>query len=151
MGDIAEFTITIAGDPVPKGRPRFGAGKIYTPEKTRRWEQVAAMLARQKMAGESRMEGPLEVVVVAEWPIPMRWPKWKREAAEQGCVAHTAKPDADNVLKAAVDALNGVVFRDDSQLVGMIVRKAYSASPGVTIRIREIDAITAQETQRKVA
>ena len=151
MGDITEFTLRIAGNPVPKARARVTRFGAYTPEKTRKWEQVAALMAQQKMAGGSRMDGALEVVVIAEWAIPSSWPKWKREAAEQGSVAHTGRPDADNILKAAIDALNGVVFRDDSQVTGLIVRKGYSATPGVTIRVRQIDAMTAQQTRRKAA
>lgn len=148
----SDIEIRIAGNPVPKARARVTkTGIAYTPAKTRKWEQTAALMAQAEMAGRAPLECPLEVVVIAEWPAPQSWPEWKRAAAVQGRLCHTTKPDADNIVKAAVDALNGVVFRDDSQIVGMIARKAYSEMPGVTIRVRALDAMPAQIKRKEAA
>ncbi len=142
--------IRVLGEPVAKGRPRVTkSGVTFTPGKTRRWEQVAALLAQEQMAGRAVLDGPLEVTVVAEWEVPASWPKWKTEMARDGGVAHTSRPDLDNVAKAAVDALNGVVFRDDSQIVSLIVHKRYGVKPGLVIRVAEMDALPAQAKRKQ--
>ena len=149
---MEDLELTILGDPVPKARARVTkAGITYTPAKTRKWEQTAALMAQAQMRGRDPLQGPLEVVVIAEWPVPVSWPAWKRDSALQGRICHTTKPDADNIIKAAVDALNGIVFRDDSQIVGMIARKGYSERPAVTIRVRALDAMPAQAKRKPEA
>lgn len=75
-------------------------------------------------------------------PIPQSWPKRKQAAALAGTEYPTKKPDADNVIKAIFDALNGVVWHDDTRVVDMVVRKRYAAVPGVTkeiVRVNQID------------
>ena len=50
----------------------------------------------------------------------------------------TSKPDADNVAKSTLDAANGVVFEDDSQVVRLIVEKINGAQgepPGVHLSV----------------
>jgi Holliday junction resolvase RusA-like endonuclease len=132
------ITIEIPGEPIGKGRPRFGNGRTYSPEKTQRWEQAAAWEARRQYDGEP-MEGPLLVTVVAKFAIPKSWPKWRQEAAERGLVMHAVKPDASNVLKAVEDALQGVVYRDDSQIAAVMVRKFYAPDPKVRVLIDSMD------------
>jgi Holliday junction resolvase RusA-like endonuclease len=85
------------------------------------------------------MEGPLLVTVVAKFAIPKSWPKWRQEAAERGLVLHAVKPDASNVLKAVEDALQGVVYRDDSQIAAVAVRKFYAPDPQVVVLVDSMD------------
>ena len=134
------IVITIPGEPIGKGRPRFGNGHTYTPEKTQRWEQAAAWEARRQYKGKP-LEGPVGLTVVAEFSIPSSWPKWKQEEAEEGMVAHIVKPDGSNVLKAVEDALSGIVFHDDSQIASVMIDKWYGNEPGVTLEVRAIDAL----------
>ena len=52
-----------------------------------------------------------------------------------------AKPDCDNLAKAVLDALNGVLWQDDSQVVELSVSKWYAAgdeSPRTTIDVEEL-------------
>lgn len=48
------------------------------------------------------------------------------------------KPDIDNVVKAVLDALNGVAYRDDTQVIELHVRKSYSEKPRVEVCIEKI-------------
>ena len=50
----------------------------------------------------------------------------------------TKKPDADNVMKIILDALNGVAYEDDRQIVALAIRKTYGEKPGVRVEIRTI-------------
>ena len=132
----------VPGTPVGKGRPRAarrGAGVVmFTPEKTADYERLVAATAGNAMRAHQLLDGPLEAVLEMRFPVPASWSKAKRARALAGVEWHTSKPDADNVAKAILDACNGVVFRDDSQVVILIATKAFSESPGVRVVIREL-------------
>jgi Holliday junction resolvase RusA-like endonuclease len=49
----------------------------------------------------------------------------------------TKKPDLDNLAKSVLDALNGVIYQDDSQIVSLHMTKVYSQYPGIDLLIRE--------------
>lgn len=134
---MTPVVIRVAGVPVGKGRPRFvrATGRAYTPQKTRSYEDVIRYTAQVEMGDRPLLEGALDVLVVASFPIPASMSKGKRLAALSGALHPTVKPDADNLLKV-LDALNGIVFADDKQVVRADVRKVYSATPELTIRVQ---------------
>ena len=140
------IVIEIPGEPIGKGRPRLGRGHTYTPEKTRAWEKMAALEAMRQYRGNP-LEGPVKLTVRAVFAIPGWWPKWKQEQAMGGWVVHTVKPDASNVLKAVEDALNGIVFRDDSQIASVSIDKWYGPEPGVVLEVRAIDTLHSKSTR----
>lgn len=133
---IAPVVIHLDGTPVGKGRPRFAraSGRAYTPAKTRNYETNLAYAAQVVMAGRPLLEGALRVEVVAQFEIPKSFSKSKRLDALVGSLHPTKKPDADNLVKN-LDALNGVVFRDDSQCVDVRVQKVYADKPGFSVRV----------------
>lgn len=138
---MADVRITLPGNPRGKGRPRAtirgGRVSTYTDEKTRSFEGALRLAGEAAMAGRPPMIGQVVVDVRATLPIPGSWPKKRQEAALSGAVRPTGKPDADNLLKV-LDALNGVVFKDDSQIVRAVIEKHYGAFPGLCIEAREI-------------
>lgn len=90
--------LTVIGDPVPKGRPRTAKGVTYTPPKTRDAENALLLFARRAMPlGAVRSEKPVGIAV------------------EFFC-ATARRTDGDNLLKLVTDALNGLVYADDSQI-----------------------------------
>lgn len=131
--------ISLDGIPVGKGRPRFSraTGHAYTPAKTRQYETTLAYAAQVVMTGRPLLEGALMAEVVALFPIPASYSKSKRLDALSGALRPTKKPDADNLVKT-LDALNGIVFRDDSQIVVLNLRKAYAAKPGFRVRVTQL-------------
>ena len=76
-------------------------------------------------------------------PIPDSWPDWKKQAARDGLILPTSKPDFDNFEKAAVDALNGVIYLDDAQIVESHTRLVYSDTPMLFVSVFESDAVQA--------
>ncbi len=140
----------IPGVPVGKGRPRAARSgrhiRLYTPEKTASYEGVIALTARQAMAGACLLEGPLATSLDIRLPIPQSWSARKQAAALAGTEHPTKKPDVDNVIKAIFDALNGVVWDDDTQVVQVMVRKRYAAVPGVAVEIAEVTRLEVQES-----
>ena len=143
--------IEIPGNPVPKGRHRTTkSGHSYTPTKTKKWEQIARLMASDQMKGQDPMSGAIDLIVSAFFAIPKSWPKWKKDAAEKGLVVHTSRPDYDNILKAAADALNGIVFYDDSQIFNGYTNKMYSTKPCVKIIAIEVNTIHSKTKKRVI-
>lgn len=126
------------GQPVGKGRPRFSrkTGTVYTPEKTARYEERLAWAAQSIMAGRPLLTGPLWVEVIAWMEIPKSKPKAFRAAALANSIWPTTKPDGDNIAKM-LDAMNRVVWVDDSQIVKLVVSKHYSERPCLIVTVRE--------------
>ena len=121
----------VNGTPQGKARPRVstanGFTRAYTPAKTRKYEQDVAREAKLAAItqGWKISDEPIVLVITAWFQIPKSWPKWKKEKAKAGDLYPTVKPDADNIGKAIADALNGIVYADDSQIVGFISQKRY--------------------------
>ena len=141
--DMPTIHFHIPGQPVGKGRPRIGrvAGhaRMFTPEKTVSYESTVALFAAQAMAGRPLLTGPVNLQMRVDFAIPTSWSQKKQRQAEAGMVFPTVKPDADNVAKAICDAINGVVWKDDVQVVDLTVRKRYSMVPGVAVRIEPVE------------
>lgn len=145
------------GEPVAKARARHRniktkSGKSfvqsYTPKKTVQYETMIADLAKQQMIMREPTSAPIKLDLVLFFEIPKTWPKWKQEAAQTNYIAHTSKPDADNVVKAIKDGLNGVVWVDDSQVCEVHVMKLYSNTPGVLIDVTELIISPSQITKK---
>lgn len=60
----------------------------------------------------------------------------KQALIESGELRPTSKPDVDNYVKGVKDGLNKIIWQDDSQVVGLTVRKFYSLSPRVDVCIK---------------
>lgn len=144
----------VPGQPQGKGRARIvkigGFSRMATPEKTVAYEGLIAHVAHQAMNGKPPIEGPVFVTLQIRCQVPASWSQKKRLAAERGEVMHTTKPDADNVIKAVFDGCNGVVWRDDSQVVGMTVTKKYGPSPCVRFVAVELQPVSAGQPQREL-
>jgi len=112
-----------------------GFARAYTPAKTVAFEGLIAMAGEQAMAGRPPVDAPVSLDIVATFQIPASWSKRKRAEAEAGALRHAGKPDADNLCKAVGDGLNGVVWRDDSQVCNLRLCKRYGITPGLSIRV----------------
>jgi Holliday junction resolvase RusA-like endonuclease len=131
----------VEGIPVPKGRPRFARKgnfvSTYTDKKTLDWEKIVKQAACKAMGSSEPLESPVSVFMYFRLPIPQSWSKKRQDRALNGLEHPVKKPDWDNLGKAVSDAMNGVVFQDDAQVISAHIKKAYSSDPGVDILIRE--------------
>lgn len=136
---INTVRFVVPGKPVGKGRPRAakrGAHiTLYTPKTTATYESTVALAASHAMAGRPPITGPAEVLMTLVLPVPKSWSKRKQADALAGQLMPTTKPDMDNVVKAVFDAVNGIVWTDDVQVVGLRVRKTYGATPCVQVTV----------------
>ena len=133
--------IIIPGTPTAKGRPRaMRMGKtgirMYTQAKTADYEAACRTAAMVAMEGRAPLEGPLFVTFILHMPIPASLSL--RKQVELNGKPHVKKPDASNVLKAVEDALNGIVWHDDSQIACLSAQKVYSLEPRVEVRVSEV-------------
>jgi Holliday junction resolvase RusA-like endonuclease len=134
-------TMKVDGVPVPKGRARYVRRgnhiSTYTPEKTRTYETLIKDAARQAMGVSEPLETPVSLYLYIRVPIPASATKKRLQAIASGDEKPTKKPDASNVLKSVEDGMNGVVYKDDSQIVNIHVTKVFSSEPGVDICVKE--------------
>lgn len=139
MDNVIMFTIP--GQPVAKARPRFrsSGGKVhtYTPDKTVSYENLVKLFAAEVMAGrpeEWPLDGQYILEVTAYFRIPQSKPKKFKDMARDGKIRPIVRPDWDNVGKIVSDALNGILWADDSRIVQATVYKYYSDSPRVIVQ-----------------
>jgi Holliday junction resolvase RusA-like endonuclease len=142
---VIEFIVL--GQPVPKGRPKFarrGKGVVaYTPAKTAAYESLVQRAAGAAMDGREPTTRPVKLVVNIALEVPVSWSKKRRAMALAGAIRATKKPDADNVLKGLKDGCNGIVWKDDAQVVCIELWKAYGAIPSASVSVLEIDGESA--------
>ena len=81
------------------------------------------------------LDGNLQMRIVAVRMIPES-SSAKRKADLRGRPCRS-KPDIDNIIKALCDALNGVAYEDDSQVVKIAAEKIWGDEPHVWVEIRE--------------
>lgn len=134
-----QVEFTVDGKPQGKARPRVMKGYTYTPRNTVLYEeQVRTEYARQTNSYRFADDRLLCLQIWAYMPIPKSTPKAKRELMLSGHIRPAKRPDLDNILKAIADALNGIAYHDDAQLVDMRATRWYSDSPRVEVYIAEM-------------
>ena len=133
----AEFEVP--GEPKGKGRPRFSTktGRAFTPQNTLYYENLIGF--QYKITNKDKYcENPLEIRITCFYTIPKSFSKKKRELALDGLIRPTKKVDIDNVAKIILDGLNKIAYRDDSQVVTLIVKKFYGEKPFVRVELEEV-------------
>jgi len=139
------LTFTVPGTPQGKGRPRIGKvgehARMFTPQKTVAYEGLIAHAGHAAMEGRALIEGAVSVVMDIRLEVPASWSQKKQARALAGQEMPTKKPDIDNVEKAIFDGLNGVVWKDDVQVVDVCKRKRYASAPGVTVEIEVLELL----------
>lgn len=139
MCDFRPIVFTVPGEAVGKGRPRVstigGHARMFTPQKTANYETLVSMAAQQAMKARELVSGPVMVEMRIHVGVAASWSKKKTAAALAGELFPTKKPDIDNVIKAICDGINGIVFKDDVQVVDVHTSKRYSAMPCVQVRV----------------
>ena len=140
---MKQIVFTVPGTPIAKGRAKFARRgafvTTYTPKETVHYENLVRLAAQEAMAGADPFDKPVALTVAIYLPIPQSWSKKKQEKARTGLIGATKKPDADNVLKALKDGMNGVVYVDDARITDVTLQKRYALSPRVDVVARTLD------------
>lgn len=138
-----KYVAIVPGEPVPQGRPRFSVRnnhvRAHDPRKNVNYKAYI-----QLIAAESKPDAPVVVPVRLGLKIyrsiPKSWSKKRKASADAGQIRPTTKPDISNVLKGVEDALNGIWYHDDSQIVEYgEIGKWYSTCPRIEIEMETIE------------
>lgn len=131
----------IPGKVQAKERPRFNrySGKVYTPEKTHNFENFVKLLFVEKYPDRKPLEGAIYIDIVVNKEVPASASKKKKKEMLEGKIQPLVKPDVDNVAKSILDALNGIAYKDDKQIIGLSVQKFYSDETITLVKIKEME------------
>ena len=139
---MIQITYSVPGEPRGKGRPKFARRgnfvKTYTDAKTASYEDQIRFYALKAMGDSKVIEGAVRVFVSIRMAVPKSYSKKRREACLSGSEKPLKKPDWDNVAKSICDAMNGIVYGDDTQIVEAHVTKQYAAQSQVVVLIQEV-------------
>jgi len=135
---MSTITFTLPGTPQPKGSTRAfvrGGRAITTSDnpKVAAWQEalsIVAWAARRAHGGGEVYPSSDAAIIVEAWfyfPPPIKMPP--------GRVYPTVRPDVDKCARALLDALTGVLYYDDGQVVDLLARKRYSVRPRVEVRV----------------
>jgi len=128
---------TVHGEPQGKARPRIlRNGRSYTPKRTAEYERAIREAFLE--AGGRMTEHPVRVSVTAYYQIPKSVSNRMKAQMRVNEILPTKKPDADNVGKCVLDALNKVAYKDDAQVCVLYVEKYYSYDPMIVVTVREL-------------
>lgn len=131
----------VEGKPQGKARPRFSqkTHTTYTPKNTADYEKRIRNAFRECQGEWKKLPADCYayVKIQAQYPIPRSWSKRKKKETIAGLIIPTTKPDGDNILKVVLDALNGLAYDDDRQVVKMCIIKVYGANPGLVVQVGE--------------
>lgn len=130
----------IPGPVKGKARPRVTkAGITYTPKETVQYENLVKLCFKQAQEGSgvNLFDLPVRAMIEVYYEIPKSTTKLKRAAMMADRLYPTKKPDSDNIAKIVLDSLNGIAYKDDSQVVELMVNKFYSkrGQPYVFVRM----------------
>jgi len=135
---VTEIQFTIPGRPKAWERAGRSGKRSYTVDRMKVKENEIAWIANAAMPKGVLFDGPIELIFAAIFAIPKRWRKAEREYAAHTPVWHVDRPDLDNLTKLIGDALNGVVWVDDEQVVRVIASKHYGPESRTDVIVRTL-------------
>ena len=134
-------TFKVDANPVGQQRARYARRgnfvQTYTPDKTRNYEALLKEAATEAMGSSEPLETPVSLYLYIRVPIPKSFSKKKVQDCLNGSEQPMKKPDSSNVLKSVEDAMNGVVYKDDCQIINHHMTRVYSTLAGVDICVKE--------------
>lgn len=128
-------------EPTPQLRPRVssrgGYVRVYDPPKVKQFKSLLRSLAVNQYA-RPPLIGPLSVSLTFYRPVQKSISKTERERRLSNQSKPVVKPDTDNYIKSTLDALNGVLWHDDAQIVKITGEKRYSDHPRITVGVKPV-------------
>ena len=125
-------------EPVAQARPRarrFGKGiRLYDPTTTATFKKQLRALATE-MYHDAPVEGEIYLKVAFYRKIQKSISKKEHDRRASGAHRPIVKADLSNYLKSFEDALNGVLWKDDSMIVHEEIDKYYSDKPRIEVEI----------------
>lgn len=142
---MVPIRFTIPGPPQGKARARtyynskLGRSVSHTPDGTVLYENLIRMCYGQISDFIFEGETPISIRITAFFQPAKSTTKKRLAEMLAGNILPTKKPDADNVAKVVLDALNGCAYGDDKQVVKLEVIKRYDVHPRVEVELNSIE------------
>lgn len=114
----------------------------YQPKKNVEYKACIRVLTLNQLKEDFKLfSGALKIEANFIFTLPKNSTKKTKELIAQNKIVYkSTRPDLhDNLLKATADALTGVIYNDDSQIVELHSRKYYGITPGITMKISEVE------------
>ena len=122
------------GNPIPLARHRTANGRTYDPQKALKNGLHWDLLAQAPKC--KSLSGPLELHITFFMPIPKSLSSKKYDALL--LTPHYKKPDLSNLIKFYEDICNGLIYKDDAQIVSISAKKLYDSEPRTEFKLTEI-------------
>lgn len=136
-------TLNIPGKPIAKARPRFfRKGKYVGTYNAQQTEEGKFLALVTQQWTHPALTGPLVIDCVFYMPRPKYHYGTGRNSGKlkpSAPVFHVRKPDTSNLVKFIEDCLNGVCWKDDSQIYQITATKRYGEEPRTEITIFEAE------------
>lgn len=134
LAEDRPFRLSLKRKAVSKERPRTGrGGHVYTPKRTREFEQYVADAARTLLRSPYTCQVYVDIEIVE--PIPKSYKGAQREAAEQWLI-NPPVGDLDNKVKAITDGLNGIAYLDDRQINQLTATRRYGDEHSIEVTVQ---------------
>ena len=115
------ITISVQGEPRPKQSFRYAKTGGYTSAKVKAWQETVAWEANIVMRSKSFLEGYISVTMDFR-------------------LGNNRRVDLDNLSKAVLDAMNGIVYKDDTEVIELHLKKmVVKDNPGVIVGIEILE------------
>ena len=144
-----KIELKILGTPQPKQSARFRVQKFGNKSFVKSYQKKEVVENERNFAYDAKSQlpenfkpfsGPLKVSVVYIFPVLKSFPRWKLNLINQGIKIHKeTKPDlTDNLNKGVFDALEGIVYLNDSQICKIEAEKIYGNQPRIDFIFEEL-------------
>ena len=109
---------------------------MYDPAKVKQFKRRLHNMAKYQYHGEP-LTGELSVKIYFYRAVQKSISKVERRRRLLGIHGPTVKPDLDNYIKSCLDALNGVLWKDDNLITTITAHKIYAEEPRIEIEVQE--------------
>ena len=133
---MKSISFTIYAPVQGKARPRFTkTGHVYMDPKTKEYERLVrdTYLA----SGGQKFDGAVRMEMTCRYMVPKSASNTKKANMLARKIVPQTKPDADNIAKIIMDALNGAAYEDDKNVTSLHIEKIYGMESSVTVTISE--------------
>lgn len=124
---------SVRGQGRPRTRLMGRTAVIYKADVDREYEWMIQWAYQAKYGNEEPIQGAFGIQIKAVLEPPKSASKKRQAQMLQGYINPTTKPDTDNVVKAVLDALNGIAFEDDKNCISINAMKVYGTDERIEV------------------
>jgi len=124
------------GSKIPMPGKRFGVKDSC--KELPAWRHYVALEARRSYRDHIVRDRPLAMTLIFQRPRPKSHLNSKGDVKPKAPAYPTTRPDSIKMARAIEDALSGVIYHDDSQIVKHQILKTYGDRYETTIRVEEV-------------